>query len=721
MVHMKKKKRLFGILLIIAALIIVQLPKSEVDAAASASDFQIEGATLVKYWGTEKNVSVPNTVEVIGEDAFENNDNIEKVTLPDSVNRIEAYAFWGCDNLKTVILGKGLSEVGDFTFTNCKGLEEMKLPANIRTVGIQAFADCVNLANITIPPEVTNIHDTAFNGCKRLVLHCETGSYADKYAQSFYEKQLEMPEYEDVSNYNPDDNEENIQDDNPWHNTPDSAAGSLLGSTTVVGNRAVVFIDNTSPTVFGGTPVNQVQEEQQPQEMRGDGLPKYTIVDGTLVADQAYYRSRNLENVALPQGIREIGQFAYARSSLKSIEIPEGTEKIGYGAFYHCSSLREVTLPESLKVIEPKAFTHTAWVSEFLSGTGSAGAGSMVKEGADGDFLISGGALIAYRGSASAVEIPQGVRLIAAEAFEGHTEIASVTCSDSLSVIGEGAFAGCSSLELLVLGKGVTDIKDRAFQGCPLGDVTLPASMEHLGLQAFDGQTVLHYQGQVPQTTHEDSAERLSNEEYRAPGADGKESGVEVRGMRYAEASLEGAKRYYTLNIRSLTQDTEEAALMQTAFNRAGLGSMPADILLYDCKLQDSSQIPISRLGRQILTVTLPLPDDMAGENVQVVTMDRNGQLEQLSSQRLQIEGRDSVRFSTNHLTVFGIYRDGEALSPQDIIQELTVTNSQSMAPPQAGGGRTVFSSGAAGSIPYQWIFGGIMLTVGVFFVFKYQ
>ena len=110
---MKKRKRLYGVLLVIAALVIMQLPVSEADAAtSSASDFTMEGSTLVKYRGKEKNVSIPNTVEVIGEGAFEENKNIELVVIPNSVKKIEPYAFWGCDNLDTVVLGKGLNEVG---------------------------------------------------------------------------------------------------------------------------------------------------------------------------------------------------------------------------------------------------------------------------------------------------------------------------------------------------------------------------------------------------------------------------------------------------------------------------------------------------------------------------------------------------------------------------------------------------------------------------------
>jgi len=50
---MRRKKRILGALMMIVALIIMQLPVSEADAA-SASDFTMEGSTLVKYRGTDQ-------------------------------------------------------------------------------------------------------------------------------------------------------------------------------------------------------------------------------------------------------------------------------------------------------------------------------------------------------------------------------------------------------------------------------------------------------------------------------------------------------------------------------------------------------------------------------------------------------------------------------------------------------------------------------------------
>lgn len=726
---MKGKRKLFGILLVIAALIIMQLPGSEADAATSASDFKMEGTTLVKYLGTDKTVSVPASVEVIGQDAFDENDSIEKVILPDSVTKIEAYAFWGCDSLNTVVLGEGLLEVGDFVFANCKGLKEMNLPENIRSIGIQAFVDCVNLTDITIPPEVTDIHESAFDGCYRLVIHCEAGSTADKYAKAFYQKQLEMPEYEDVSDYEPADTEDD-RDTDDGKDAPareNEAAGELLGSTKVVANQAVLFIDNTSPRVQSGMPGSGSKADSDPesvqtaQDMNGLGqpgadFPKYAIVDGSIVADQAYYRSREVTSLALPDGIKEIGQFAFARSTLTDIVIPEGAEKIGYGAFYHCDDLTGVALPDTLISIEPKAFAYTAWVENFLAGADN---------GENKDFLISGSALIAYRGDASHVEIPDGVKVIAAEVFKGHREIESVEFPESLAVIGEGAFEDCSTLKELSAAsgkeisflKGLTDIKDRAFAGCALMSVKLPPSVERIGLQAFDKTVEAAYTGKTPAASHETSAERLSNEEYRAPGPETAGAGVTVEGMENTVAQLEGAGRRYTLTI-SPVSDAAVASDVTRAFERAGRGAAPDDMLLYDLTLYDNSGIPISKLGRQKLTVTMPLSGNFAGEGVKVVTLDRNGQLELVESTRVEIEGMDYIRFRTGHLSAFGIFGDGNPLEKGDILQEISVSTSQNAAPLQDG-----FWTGSLkrslGGHSYRFILGGGLLFIGMICIFK--
>lgn len=692
---MKKKRRLFGILLVITALIIMQLPVAEADAASSASDFKMEGNTLVQYRGTDKNVSVPVGVEIIGADAFSDNVTIEKVVLPDSVTKIEPYAFWGCENLETVILGEGLVEVGDYVFANCKGLKQMTIPENIRSIGIQSFVDCVNLTDIKIAPEVTGIHETAFDGCYKLMIHAETGSFADKYAEEFYVRQKEMPEYEDVSDYNPDDDTEadNADEDGSDDPAENESSGNMLGSTTVVGNQAVVFVDNTDLKVHDGKDdMEELETDKQNQSITAvEGIPKYTIVDGKIIADQAYYKNKNLKKITIPEGIVEIGQFAFARSNVTEIMMPQGIETIGYGAFYHCDSLCELELPQTIMNVEPKAFTYTAWVDDFM------------QNGTD-DFLISGDVLVAYRGNSRHVTIPEGVRVIAGEVFAGHSEINEIALPDSLVVIGEAAFADCKGLRSVFWGDRVQFIKDRAFAGCALTTAEIPASVEELGVMAFDENVRMLYGGsQIPGQSHETSAERLSNEAYRPSGEDKSNPGVTVYGVDNAYAHLEGASGSYVLTVA----ETADLSAMEQAFKRNLQSVPPVDMILYDMQFTDNSGIPITKLGKQSLKITLPVPESLASKNLQIYTLDRNGQLEELDVVRVKLDGVDSFRFTTDYVSLIGVAGSGTDFNEDYIFTETTTIADMSSGPMQE---HNIF--------PIQWIFGGAVMCLGILCIF---
>lgn len=729
---MMGKRKLWGVLFIITALVIMQLPVSEADAATSASDFKMEGSTLVKYVGTETTVSVPNTVEIIGESAFEENDYVQKVVLPDSVKQIKEYAFWGCDRLSTVTLGKGLTEIGDYSFTNCKGLKEMTIPSNVKSIGIQAFADCVNMTDITIPYQVTQIHDTAFDGCSRLVIHAETGSYADKYALEFADKQEEMPEYEDVPDY---PNGDSIVDDSngeePQVTEEDGTdiaeqEGNLLGSTQIVGNQAVVFIDNTSATVIGGmqseehndgyhSESNQgdISENISESDKEKDGFPKYTIVDGKIVADQAYYRNSSLTEVNLPAGIEEIGQFSFARSSVSRITIPEGVKTIGYGAFYHCKQLSEIALPSTIETVEPKAFTHSLWMEQFL-------------EGGD-EYLISGNVLIAYKGQGSTVLIPEGVTVIAAEAFKGNTQIQEVVFPDSVRIIGEDAFANCSALSELTFGENLQKIKDRAFYGCALEEVVLPDSLQEQGLQVFEDNVTVRYQGDAPQQTHETSAERLSNEGYRNLMPETLEPGVSVDGIQGGYAQLEGALRRYTVNISMENQaenatdvlesyDSESSDKLRKAYQRALGTTLPQNAVCYTMRLTDGSDIPLTKLGKQKLVIRIPVPDGLQTENICVAALDRNGQLEKISAERVLVDGVNYVKFSTNKPSDFVVYGNGTMYDESTVVSEESVTFSSMSA--NSGyvleTSKTVNRSFLKALKILQWSVSGLLMVLGL-------
>ena len=425
---MNHKKWMAVIALAVTALILTHLPVSEADAAASASDFQTQGSTLVKYRGTEERVTIPDTVEVVGESAFENNQKVQFVVIPKSVKRLDAYVFWGCNNLEEVVLGKGLTAVDEYSFAGCTGLKQITIPENIQSIDAQAFAGCVNLTDIYIPATVTGIAEDAFLNCDNVTIHADEGSVAAQFAQKLAEQKNRDPLVTAAPVQTPT---AVSRPDTQATTEPVSTAtpapvatpvpGNVLGSTIIVGNHALVMVHP------GEEKVQQGYTEPAAGKETGEEQDITAETENGKIPEWMYYRNQSVSAVTIPEGTTEIGRFAFSRSSLRTVTIPEGVTVIDYAAFYHCDNLDNVILPDTVNTVGAKAFTHTGWLDDF-------------EENSMDDFLISGDILVAYKGNLPEVVIPDGVRVIAEEAFRNHTELKKVHLPASVTDIGNDAF-----------------------------------------------------------------------------------------------------------------------------------------------------------------------------------------------------------------------------------------------------------------------------------------
>jgi biotin carboxyl carrier protein len=425
---MNHKKWMAVIALAVTALILTHLPVSEADAAASASDFQIEGSTLTKYRGSDERVTIPDTVEVVGESAFENNQKVQFVVIPKSVKRLDAYVFWGCNNLEEVVLGKGLTAVDEYSFAGCTGLKQITIPENIQSIDAQAFAGCVNLTDIYIPATVTGIAEDAFLNCDNVTIHADEGSVAAQFAQKLAEQKNRDPLVTAAPVQTPT---AVSRPDTQATTEPVSTAtpapvatpvpGNVLGSTIIVGNHALVMVHP------GEEKVQQGYTEPEAGQETGEEQDITAETENGKIPEWMYYRNQSVSAVTIPEGTTEIGRFAFSRSSLRTVTIPEGVTVIDYAAFYHCDNLDNVVLPDTVNTVGAKAFTHTGWLDDF-------------EENSMDDFLISGDILVAYKGNLPEVVIPDGVRVIAEEAFRNHTELKKVHLPASVTDIGNDAF-----------------------------------------------------------------------------------------------------------------------------------------------------------------------------------------------------------------------------------------------------------------------------------------
>lgn len=130
------------------------------------------GYIVVSYDGNSDYVSIPEKYEdfpikEVGEKAFYQL-NIYKVVIPNSVEVIGVDAFSGCTNLIELKLPTSLKKIEINAFYNCSRITNVIVPNSVTEICSAAFASCRRLNTITIGSGVTAIGDAAFTYCQML-------------------------------------------------------------------------------------------------------------------------------------------------------------------------------------------------------------------------------------------------------------------------------------------------------------------------------------------------------------------------------------------------------------------------------------------------------------------------------------------------------------------------------------------------------------------------
>ena len=126
-------------------------------------------------------LEIPEEIQEIESNAFENNKGLKEIIIPNSVKAIRNAAFNGCQNVTAITLPEGLKEIEFYTFERCSKLESLVIPDGVTYIGGYAIEDSKRLKELIIPASVTEINQNAFYGCKKLVCMVAEGSYAQKF------------------------------------------------------------------------------------------------------------------------------------------------------------------------------------------------------------------------------------------------------------------------------------------------------------------------------------------------------------------------------------------------------------------------------------------------------------------------------------------------------------------------------------------------------------
>ncbi len=197
-----------------------------------------------------------------------------------------------------------------------------------------------------------------------------------------------------------------------------------------------------------------------------------TTYSVTSIGEMAFYHCSGLTSVTIPNSVTSIGGSAFYKcSGLTSVTIPNGVTSISGGAFVGCSSLTSVTIPNSVTSIGNYAF---------------GGCSGLTSVTIPNSVTSIGGAAFSECSGLTSVTIPNSVTSIGEGAFYECSELTSVTIPNSVTSIGDRAFYECSELTSVTIGNSVTSIGEEAFYECSgLTSVTIGNSVTSIGEGAF--------------------------------------------------------------------------------------------------------------------------------------------------------------------------------------------------------------------------------------------
>ena len=474
-----------------------------------------------------KSITIPSTIQKICESCFMYCSNLETVEmiekkhtihfesrlsspseekrivtveLLEGVEKIDFRAFEYCSSLRHIKLPNSIKRIESCAFEHCRSLREIDIPSSIQYLGCDVFSECRELADIrtanSLKCDIWPVFwrtkqksETVPEGVKIL------GSSPNFYPNTFILK--EFPELDDggsleilhlpstLKSIGPMAFPKNLNTNLKEITIPveSSAILEVLENPVLLNTNVSFVIKYTNKTEIEKElceelePVRNLKEQgrlrfdkqlkiettDEPTKstiLTSDDVPKtvvnYKVPYGTTeIAAGAFSDCIALKQVIIPDTVRIIGSRAFAGcKSLNEILIPPRVEKIGEFCFFNCSSLEKATILGRVKKI-------------------------------DGDTF-------AYNVSLKEVYLPNSVTTIGSWAFELCRELEQIKLPTSVTRIDNNAFGFCTSLKKVKLPEWLKYISAYAFaQSTALDKIELPDELQVLREHAFLNSTAL--------------------------------------------------------------------------------------------------------------------------------------------------------------------------------------------------------------------------------------
>ena len=377
-------------------------------------------------------ITIPNSVTSIKNKAFSGCSGLTSITIPNSVTSIGNFAFQYCNGLSSVTMGSGVTSIGSYAFRGCSGLTSITIPNSVTSIKNNAFSGCSGLTSITIPNSVKYILNYVFSDCSGLISITLPSSITTIYEGTF----------SGCSGLT------SITIPNSVTSISDGAFAYCSGLTSITIPNSVTSIGHYAFRGCGLTSVtipNSVTTIGSDAFKGCSGLSSVTIGKGvTSIGDLAFYKCSGLTSVTIL--CRNVGKW-FSYPTIKEIILGDEVEKIGAYAFYGCTGIKSIIIPNSVTSIGDVAFYGCSGLSSVTIGKG----------------VTSFGALV-FNNCSALTSVTILCRIVGN--WLQHPTIKEIILGDGVENISDNAFSDCSGLTSVTMGKSVTYIGEKAFHDC---------------------------------------------------------------------------------------------------------------------------------------------------------------------------------------------------------------------------------------------------------------
>lgn len=236
----------------------------------------------------------------------------------------------------------------------------------------------------------------------------------------------------------------------------------IPGSVTAVGNRAFAGSGLTGISIPGS--VASIGDHAFSD--CGD-LARVALGSGVAsIGAFAFSDCVDLESIALPDGVAWIGEGAFMNcDGLADLSIPRGVPSIGAWTFQNCDGLKSVTVGSGVTSIGDHAFYRCGSLQRITVGSDVTSIGALAFSGCEGLESVYVDDVAAWCGI-DFDGLDANPLYYAQELYLNGRRVTDLAIPDSVTSIGDAAFAWCDSLASVTIGDGVTSIGEWAFEYC---------------------------------------------------------------------------------------------------------------------------------------------------------------------------------------------------------------------------------------------------------------